>query len=113
MNPSMCSLSCLTEVKEAPCKDSPKAYQISLQSSPIAREHHAAAKRARLGHRLLLSDFVLAHMWFNLAAAQGYQDALSSAVKSRDYLASQMTPAQIAEAQKLAREWQPVKQPTR
>lgn len=48
-------------------------------------------------------DYVRAHMWFNLAGAQGDKDA----VKSRDLMAAKMTPAQIAEAQKLAREWKP------
>jgi uncharacterized protein len=48
-------------------------------------------------------DYVRAHMWFNLAAAQGDQDA----AKARDDVAKLMTPAQIAEAQKLAREWRP------
>jgi hypothetical protein len=48
-------------------------------------------------------------MWFNLAAAAGYQDA----VKDRDMAAQHMTPAQLAEAQKLAREWTPTKQPSR
>jgi hypothetical protein len=42
-------------------------------------------------------------MWYNLAAAQGDQDA----ARHRDELAKLMTPAQIAEAQKLAREWRP------
>jgi uncharacterized protein len=41
-------------------------------------------------------------MWFNLSAAQGDQDAAGA----RDSIAKRMTPAQIAEAQKLAREWQ-------
>ena len=45
-------------------------------------------------------DYVRAHMWFNLAAVQGDSDA----VKNRDLTASKMTAAQIAEAQKLARE---------
>jgi uncharacterized protein len=40
-------------------------------------------------------------MWFNLAAVGGYKNA----VKARDIVAALMTPAQIAEAQKLAREW--------
>jgi TPR repeat protein len=48
-------------------------------------------------------DYVLAHMWFNLAAAQGDQLAAGQ----RKSVAADMTPAQIAEAQKLAREWQP------
>jgi hypothetical protein len=48
-------------------------------------------------------DRVQAHMWFNLAAAQGENNA----AESRDRMAQRMTPAQIAEAQKLAREWKP------
>jgi uncharacterized protein len=49
-------------------------------------------------------DYVLAHMWFNLAAATGIVDG---AAADRDMVAAKMTPAQIAEAQKLAREWKP------
>ena len=45
-------------------------------------------------------NYVLAHMWFNLAAAQGAAGALAN----RDQLARMMTPAQIAEAQRLAQE---------
>jgi hypothetical protein len=48
-------------------------------------------------------DYVMAHMWANLAAAQG--NALAS--KNRGITASKMTSAQIAEAQRLAREWRP------
>ena len=51
-------------------------------------------------------DFVLAHMWLNLSASQSNE----SATKNRDLTASKMTPAQIAEAQKLAREWKPKKE---
>jgi uncharacterized protein len=53
-------------------------------------------------------DYVQSHMWFNLAASHfttGSERAM--AAKSRDDLAAKMTPAQIAEAQKLAREWKP------
>jgi hypothetical protein len=39
-------------------------------------------------------------MWFNLAAAQGHADA----VNNRDVIATKMSPEQLAEAQKLARE---------
>jgi len=48
-------------------------------------------------------DDVLAHMWLNLSAAP----ANELARKIRDSLAEKMTPAQIAEAQRLAREWKP------
>lgn len=49
-------------------------------------------------------DFVQAHMWRNLAAAQGTQGN-GDMRKQRDEIAKKMTPAQIAEAQRLAREW--------
>ena len=55
-------------------------------------------------------DDVQAHMWFNLATARfPPSDILSrsAAIKNRDTLASRMTPDQIAQAQRLAREWQP------
>ena len=51
----------------------------------------------------MLQDFIQAHKWYNLAAANGH----GKAAEYRDALAKQMTPAQIAEAQKLAREWKP------
>jgi TPR repeat protein len=55
-------------------------------------------------------DYVNAYMWFNLAAAQGNAFA---EMFLRD-TADKMTPEQIAEAQKLAREWKPNAQsPTR
>jgi uncharacterized protein len=45
-------------------------------------------------------DLVRAHMWFNVSGAQGYRDG----GEYRDKLAHETTPAQIAEAQRLARE---------
>lgn len=44
-------------------------------------------------------DYVRAHMWYNLAGAQGLEIARTN----RDQIALQMNPAQIAEAQRLAR----------
>jgi TPR repeat protein len=50
-------------------------------------------------------DLALAHMWLSLAAAQG-QPVLKIAL---DKLASKMTSEQVAEAQRLARDWKPTK----
>ncbi len=50
-------------------------------------------------------DYVRAHMWINLAAATGDETARGD----RDLITKKMTPAQIAEAQKLARRWGPKK----
>ena len=53
-------------------------------------------------------DYVLAHMWFNLAASRASDAALRDfAVKNCAEIAAKMTPAQIAEAQKMARDWRP------
>jgi len=57
----------------------------------------------------VVQDYVIAHMWLNLSAARGFQ----SAAKSLDTITHYMTPAQIAEAQKLAREWKPTTQQPR
>jgi TPR repeat protein len=46
-------------------------------------------------------DLVVAHKWFNLAAVRG----MEAAKGWRNQLASEMAPSQIAEAQKMAREW--------
>ena len=51
------------------------------------------------GQGVLLDD-VRAHIWWNIAASSGDE----MAVINRGIVAKQMTPAQIAKAQKLARE---------
>jgi TPR repeat protein len=55
-------------------------------------------------------DKVRAHMWFNLAAARfppSDSRSRAAAVTSRDAVASNMTAEEIAQAQRLAREWKP------
>ena len=53
-------------------------------------------------------DDVAAHMWVNLAVAKlPPGKARDAALQLRDQLAVKMTPAQITDAQKLAREWTP------
>ena len=83
------------------------------------REFKTLAEQGNAGAQFLLGrayglgwgvpkDFVLAHMWFSLAASRTppgkHRDI---AVEDRDIIAESMTPAQIAEAQRLAREWKP------
>jgi TPR repeat protein len=90
--------------------------------SGLAQDHAEAVKwyrraaeqgnvdaQATLGFRYergqgVSKDYVLADMWLSWAAAKGYQCA-----DKCDALAAKMTPAQIAEAQRLAREWKPPK----
>lgn len=61
-------------------------------------------------------DFVQAHMWFNLAAASfsdtrnpNFAVSREVATMARGLVAGRMTPDQIAEVQKMAREWRPKK----
>ena len=56
-------------------------------------------------------DYVAAHMWFNLVAAQSSGEDRDRWVKNRDLVAAKMTAEQVAEAQRLAREWTPTQEP--
>jgi uncharacterized protein len=47
------------------------------------------------------TDFVAAHMWFNIAAMRGNRDA----VRLRREIAEQMSDAEVAAAQRAARDW--------
>ena len=51
-------------------------------------------------------DFVMAYMWINLSEAGGFTNATAL----RKLIESKMTSEQIAEAQKLSREWKPKKE---
>lgn len=47
------------------------------------------------------TDFISAHKWFNLAAMRGNRDA----IRLRREVAEQMSDAEIAAAQRAARDW--------
>ena len=74
----------------------------------LAAEQGNAVAQFNLGDRYangrgVPKDYVLAYLWANLAAAGGSEIGLMN----REEYAAQMTPAQIAAAQKLSREWKP------
>jgi TPR repeat protein len=50
-------------------------------------------------------DYVQAHMWVTLAASTSQGEENERYAKPRKMIAENMTSAQIAEAQRLAREW--------
>ena len=86
----------------------PQSDRMALFWFSQAAERGDALACARLGlmyarGRGVLQDSIQAHMWYNLSAAQGENRSAAA----RDALAQRMTPAQIAEAQRLAREWKP------
>ncbi len=81
---------------------------------PLAEQGNASAQHNLGGMYVrgegVPQDYVLAHMWLNLAASRfsaSEAEKRDHAVKNRDLVAAQMTPAQIAEAQRLARAWKP------
>src|SRR5882757_228035 len=95
-----------------------------LAGHGVRQDYSAAAlwfrRAAEQGHALAMHDlgviyakglgvppdYVCAHMWFSLSAAKGEQIAVSLERAER-----QMTPAQINEARRLARDWKPATQP--
>ena len=84
----------------------PQDYQEAAQWCRLAAEQGHAGAQVLLGTMYHLGqgvprDDVLAHMWVTLAAAHG----IEIAVKWRDLFEKSMTPSQLAEAQRLAREW--------
>ena len=84
----------------------PQDYKEALMWYRKAAEQGYAPAQRKLGVMYDIGDGVpqgyrLAHMWLNLAGSQG--DRL--AITHRDRVAKKMTRKQIAEAQKLAREW--------
>ena len=83
-----------------------KWYRLAAdQANAWAQTHLGIMYQAGNG---VPQDYVEAHKWFNLSAAWAPDaDIRERAVKARDELASMMTPAQVAKAQRMSREWQP------
>lgn len=54
---------------------------------------------------LLAQDYVEAYKWLSLAAAQGNETARFR----RDAVATELSPGQLAEAERRVRDWQPVR----
>ena len=96
-----------------PYKDAQAAYDrgdhgaaLRLNKS-LSDQGHADAQN-NLGQMFdigqgVRQNYVQARMWFNLAGAGGNSDGN----KNRDVVAGKMTPAQIAEPQRLATVWKP------
>ena len=85
----------------------PQDYQEAIRWCGMAADQGHGRAMFMLGRLYHTShgvprDIVRAHMWYNLATAHGYGEAK----KWRDRLAEEeMSAKQVAEAQKLAREW--------
>ena len=93
----------------------PQDYAEAVKWYRKAAEQGNASAQLNLGFMYgkgegVPQDYVQAHMWYNLAASwYPPGEDRDQSVKNRDIVAESMTPAQISEAQKLAREWSPKK----
>ena len=91
----------------------PQDYAEAVKWYRLAADQGVAAAQHDLGVMYLKGqgvpqNYVLAHMWFNLAASlipASNKAERDAAVSDRDLVESKMTAEQIAEAQKLARDW--------
>ena len=90
----------------------PQDYAESVKWYRLAAEQGIADAQFNLGLMYgkgegVPQDYVEAHRWFNLAASRVTGEDSNRFRKPRDLVAKKMTSAQIAEAQRLAREWKP------
>ena len=93
----------------------PQDYRQSAMWYRHAAEQGHARAQLNLGAMYangqgLPQDYVEAHKWFSLAASNlpaSQSESRDTAVYDRDLAARKMTPAEVAEAQKLAKAWKP------
>ena len=90
-------------------------YATAFAKFTKAAEAGNADAQGRLALRYALGrgvpqDFVQAHKWFTIAAStETDKEQRDKYVGNRDLVSGKMTPNQITEAQRLAREWKPKK----
>jgi len=88
----------------------PQDYAEAVRWYRLAADQGHASAQNNLGVMYatgegVLQDYVQAHMWYNLAASRPNAEKRDDAVKGRDQVADLMTPDDLSEAQRLAREW--------
>ena len=82
-------------------------YKEAVKWYLLAAEQGSASAQYNLGVMYdngegVIQDYVRAHMWFNLVTSKGSKKGR----ENREKATKIMTPAQIAEAQKMAREYE-------
>jgi len=90
----------------------PQDYEEAMRWYRAAAEQGHAKAQNSLGSMYgygdgVPQDYIQAHMWYSLAASDLTGEYKERNVKSRDLIAEEMSAEEIAEAQRLAREWKP------
>ena len=93
----------------------PKDYAEAVKWYRLAAEQGQPSAQNNLGVMYkngwgVPQDYVRAYQWFSLAASSFLESEevnRDRALQNRDSVYARMTPAQLAEAQRLAREWTP------
>ena len=88
----------------------PQDYEEAVRWYRLAAAQGDATAQFNLGVRYaegrgVVQDYVQAHKWTNLAASRQTGEERKMSADARDALAGLMTPAQLAEALRLARAW--------
>ena len=92
-------------------KGIPQDYKTAVKWYTFSAEQGNARAQYSLGERYafgdgVIKDMVYAHMWANISASNGEKqsEVWYASVELKYYLTKKMTPSQIEEAQRLARE---------
>ena len=90
----------------------PQDYAEALKWYRLAAEQGDSSAQFELGiaysaREGVEQDYEHAHKWLNLAVSTAPEVHVEEYAKTRDEVADKMTSEQIAEAQRLAREWKP------
>jgi TPR repeat protein len=90
----------------------PQDYREAARWYRAAAEQGNAAAQHNLGLMYdngqgVPQDYIQAHMWYNIAASSLTGQDREVPSRNREAIAKKMTSEQIAEAQRLAREWKP------
>jgi len=84
-------------------KEAVKWYRLSAEQGDALAQYNLGLMYSN--GQGVLQDYALAHMWWNICGSSGDKDC----VKNRNIVEKKMSPSQIEEAQRLARNWKPKK----
>jgi TPR repeat protein len=84
-------------------KEAVKWYRLSADQGDASAQYNLGLMYAE--GQGVLQDYAVAHMWFNFSGSNGYKKG----VRNRNIIEKGMSPTQIEEAQRMARNWKPKK----